>query len=223
MPKAMPKPWIESPGFEQYLPREYIPSYRVAMKVGNWDSQPSGSYVQFVLDGRPVHPVTEFKGGVKLTDIGGPDGLGDGEHVLAAYVSRANHESIKGDKGISVHRFWVGKKTPGVYRGTAPMLVVAGPEGAYKGTAAEDILVDWYLLNAALGEKDCSVHMTLKGPGLPEEGIERYTKEWRPWTIISAHEGEYTLKMELLDKNGVVAEGPWNSVTRTFTVKAGDG
>src|SRR6266566_3507174 len=72
MPKPSPKPWIETPGFEQVLGRDWVPGYKVMIKVPN---QPPGSYVQFVLDGRPVEPVKSFQGGIKLTDLAGPDGL----------------------------------------------------------------------------------------------------------------------------------------------------
>src|SRR5579859_3863251 len=128
MPKAQPKPWIETPGFEQVLGRSWVPGYKVMLKVPN---QPTGSYVQFVLDGRPVEPVKSFQGGVKLTDLAGPDGLADGEHVLSAHVCLPNRQSVKTPGGISVHRFWIGQKTPGTYQSSAPMIVLGGPYGHY--------------------------------------------------------------------------------------------
>src|SRR6185295_5088625 len=110
LPKPLPKPWIETPGFEQVLGRDWVPGYKVLFKVPN---QPAGSYVQFVLDGRPVDPVTTFRGGISLTSLAGPDGMSDGEHVLSAHVCLSNHQSVKAPGGISVHRFWIGKKTAG--------------------------------------------------------------------------------------------------------------
>src|SRR5438270_709170 len=112
-----------------------------------------------------------------------PSRISDGEHVLVAYVCLSNRQSVKVPGGISVHRFWIGKKTDGAYQSTAPMLVLGGPYGKYSGGSADEILIDYYLLNAAVGDKDHAVRMTLKGPGLPEEGTERFTREWRPWNI----------------------------------------
>src|SRR5258708_7961722 len=81
VPKPSPKPWIETPGFEQVLGKDWVPGYKVMLKVPN---QPAGSYVQLVLDGRPVDPVTSFRGGLKLTDLAGPHRIGEGERILAA-------------------------------------------------------------------------------------------------------------------------------------------
>jgi hypothetical protein len=212
-PKPLPKPWIETPGFEQVLGRDWVPGYKVLFKVPN---QPAGSYVQFVLDGRPVDPATTSRGGISLTSLAGPDGLSDGEHVLSAHVCTSNGQSVKAPGGISVHRFWIGKKTPGAYQSSAPMLVLGAPFGHYSGSAADEILIDYYVLNAALGEKGHSIRMTLKGPGLAEEGTERFTREWRPWIIVSPHNGEYTLKVELLDPSG--NSPPGGTIVRTFKV-----
>src|SRR5262249_29257832 len=108
-PKAAPKPWIETPGLEQVAGNEWGAGDKVMLGVRN---QPPGSYVQFVMDGRPSEPVKTFRGGIKLTDLAGPDGLGEGEHVLSAHVCLPNRQSVKVPGGISVHRFWIGKKTP---------------------------------------------------------------------------------------------------------------
>jgi hypothetical protein len=213
LPKALPKPWIETPGFEQVLGKDWVPGYKVMLKVPN---QPPGSYVQFVMDGRPSEPIKAFRGGIKLTDLAGPDGLDEGEHVLSAHVCLPNRQSVKVPGGISVHRFWVGKKTQGAYESSKPMLVLGGPYGRYSGSEADEVLIDYYVLNAALGEKGHSIRMTLKGPGLPEEGTERFTREWRPWNIVSPHNGEYSLKVELLDPEG--NSPPGGTIVRSFSV-----
>ena len=213
VPKPSPKPWIETPGFEQVLGRDWVPGYKVMLKV---PYQPSGSYVQLVMDGRPIEPVKSFQGGIKLTDLAGPDGLADGEHVLSAHVCLSNRQSVKVPGGISVHRFWIGKKTPGSYQSSAPMLVLGGPYGHYSGEAADEILIDYYLLNAKVGEKDYAIRMTLKGPGLSEDGTDRLTREWRPWIIVSPHNGTYNLKVELLGPDGKIPPG--GMIERTFTV-----
>src|SRR5258708_38689333 len=81
VPKPSPKPWIETPGFEQVLGKDWVPGYKVLLKVPN---QPPGSYVQLVLDGKPVEPVTSFRGGIKLTDPAVPAGLSQADAVPVA-------------------------------------------------------------------------------------------------------------------------------------------
>jgi len=43
----------------------------------------------------PSKPVKSFQGGIKLTELAGPDGLADGEHVLSAHVCLSNRQSVK--------------------------------------------------------------------------------------------------------------------------------
>ena len=66
-------------------------------------------------------------------------------------------------------------------------------------------------------QKDNYVHVTLKGPGIKDEKTQNIY-EWQPYSIVSPHDGEYTIRAELMDKNGNPVPGPWNDTTRTFKV-----
>src|SRR3954453_17195538 len=83
LPNPVPKPWIETPGFEQVLGKDWVPAYKVLLKLTNWNQPPAGSYVQFLFDVRPLAPMT-YRGGINPPDLAAPDGLAEGEHVLAA-------------------------------------------------------------------------------------------------------------------------------------------
>lgn len=217
--KPMPTVALEGPGIDQFLPATFVnKDYKIKSKIGNWDKLPAGSYLQLVLDNVPGAPVTDPKSPAKLLDLAPGGDVAPGEHVIAAFMCRPNHESIKGPGGVAVNRFWVGKVNTKDYKSNAPMLILNRPHGAYKGAAADDILVDWYVLNTVLGEKDNYVHVTLKGPGIKEE-LTRNINEWRPYSIVSPHNGEYTITAELMDKNGNPIAGGWNSTTRKFTVE----
>lgn len=216
-PKHMPRVSLDVPGVDQFLPASFLKGYKIRFDASNFDAVPEGSYVQLILDHLPYRAVKP-KAAVGLADLA-PDGkLTDGEHIIAAFLCRPNHESVKGAGAIAVNRFWSGKKTEGVWKSNAPMLILGSPSGRYSGAEAGDILVDWYVLNAVLSQKDYYVKLLLKGPGIKEEGLERIVYEWQPYLIISAHKGDYSISVDLRDKNGNVAPGPWNSVTRTFTV-----
>jgi hypothetical protein len=210
-----PRVTIDVPGFNQFLPASLVKVTRVRYKVQGWKEAPEGSYVQFVLDGKPFRPVTDPTEKVMLPDIAGTEDMAEGEHIIAAFVNRKNHESIKSERGIAVRRFYVGKRSKGGWDSNKdPLIVVGSPHGEYSG----DVLVDWYVLNATISGSEYSVRTLLKGPGIKEEGIQRVITEWRPWIVLSAHEdGEYSVKIELLDPNGDPV--PYGTVDRTFTVK----
>jgi hypothetical protein len=217
-PGARVKVSIEAPGFDQLLPSTFLDKYKVRTAVKGIDSMPPGSYVQLLLDGRPFRPLEASKGTAALLELAPDAKLAEGEHLVAAVAARPNHESVKAPDAVAVTRFWTGKKTASEWKSTVPMLLVTRPHGTYKGSEAEDILIDFYPLNVVLGDKDYFVRLTLKGPGIKPEGMQRLIMEWRPYSIISAHAGDYSLALELCDKNGNVASGPWGSVARTFKV-----
>lgn len=210
-----PRVSIDVPGYNQFLPASLVKATRVRYKVQGWNEVPEGSYVQFVLDGKPFRPVKDPSEKIMLTDIAGTEEMEEGEHILAAFVNRPNHEAIKAERGIAVRRFFVGKREKGGWDSNRdPLLVVGSPHGTYSG----DVLVDWYVLNATISKDEYSVRVALEGPGIKPEGIQRVITEWKPWIVLSAHDGgEYKAKIELLDPNGEVV--PYGTTERTFTVK----
>ena len=80
------------------------------------------------------------------------------------------------------------------------------------------MLVDWYLANAELGDAKDSIKATVKGPGLDDAGRTVTIKEWKPYVLENLRNGEYTIAMELQDKDGKTVPGAWNSTTRTIVI-----
>jgi hypothetical protein len=189
------------------------------VELKNWTPSAENGYVQYILDNKPFRPVTDLSDPVKLGDLNGGAELEEGEHILVAFPCRPNHESYKATGAVTVSRFFVGKKKGDTYKSRAPMFVLGSPYGTQTGEKASDALVDFYVLNAELGRSNYAVKTTIKGPGIREDGLQRTIMEWSPYLLMTLHDGTYTVTMELIDKDGNVMPGPWNSTTRTFTVK----
>jgi hypothetical protein len=50
-------------------------------------------------------------------------------------------------------------------------------------------------------------------------GKEFMIDEWQPYIVKGLPMGENTIKLELVDGQGNLVESPFNSVSRTFTLK----
>ena len=212
-PEKAPRISVDVPGIEQVIPVAQLPSVRVRFKVKDTEKLPPNWYVQFVLDGQYSEPVLSPTQPVMLTELAGPGGLKEGQHIIAAAVCLENNECIKSEKSITVHKFFVGKKSSGGWSRNDPLLVVTSPGGTYPG----DALVDWYLLNGTMGKNAYSLRVSINGPGVKPGGIQRVITEWHPWVVLSAHDGEtYKAKFELLDPNGELV--PLGTVEREFRV-----
>jgi hypothetical protein len=220
-PQKLPVVRLEAPGADSVVAAHYAQDYRVRFNVSNFEKMPEGSFVQLVLDGVPFRPVRDLKAAIKLRDLveAGRD-IAEGEHVLAVYVARPNREAIRAEKGIGVSRFWVGKRTTDSWKPGEPLLVVGSPSGGYEGEAGQEIVLDYYVINAVLGTKEHSIRTVLQGPGIAAEGISRLMTEWKPVLVWSAPAGSYTIEAALLDPQGKPVNNPWNPVKRPFTVTA---
>lgn len=219
-PGKLPRVSITAPGNDQRIASHYAQGYKVRYRVQNWQAMPEGSYLQFVLDGVPCEPIPDPKKSIELRTLAGGKDIAEGEHVLTAYVARKNHESIKADGAVSVRRFWIGKKTESAWNSSRDaMLVLGRPHGTYEGDAVDEILVDYYVINALLAADDHSIRFKLTGPGIDPSGITKIISEWRPLLVWSPSDGEHQLEAELLDAKGQPVANPWNPAKLTFTVR----
>jgi hypothetical protein len=218
-PAKLPAVRLEAPGADSVVAAHYAQDYRVRFSVGSFEKMPEGSFVQLVLDGVPFRPVRDLKEAIKLRDlVEGGQGIAAGEHVLAVYVARPSREAIRAEKGLGVSRFWVGKRVGDSWKPGEPLLVVGSPSGSYQGDAREEILLDYYVVNALLGQKEYSIRAVLQGPGIAAEGISRLMTEWKPVLVWAAPEGSYTIEATLLDPQGQPVKNPWNPAKRPFIV-----
>lgn len=142
--------------------------------------------------------------------------LNDGNNVILAFLSRSYHESVKNGKAFVVTQVSVGENNDKAADLKAPHLFYSRPKGTYKGAATNKVLLDFFLANTSLGgETGNVVRATINGN-------EFYVDTWIPYVMEGLVEGENTVKLELLDKNGEGIPGPFNVVTRTFTLEPED-
>jgi hypothetical protein len=186
--------------------------------VKSWSTATGSSHVHLILDNRPYVPIYDLKKPIKLGDLLGPDALTEGQHVLVAFPSRANHESVKSKDLPAVVDFWVGKKGEAVFDAKKPMLIYSRPKGDYKGDMANHVLIDFQVANVTLAEGKEHVHVFVNGPGIDKELSAKAEKFGPPFYLDNLQNGTYTIKVELMDGTMKTIPGPWNSTTRTIRV-----
>lgn len=139
-----------------------------------------------------------------------------GSHVVLSFLSRSYHESLKHKTAYDLRVVNVGNGTTGPgtnFDVKGQHLFYSRPKGEYVGKDTEKIMLDFYLVNTDLSGSGNKVRATINGTPFM---IDR----WLPQTIEGLPMGESTIKLELLDKDGQVIPGPFNTVERKITLKA---
>jgi hypothetical protein len=219
-PVPMPSVAIVSPKPGEVVALDKLADFKIKLDVKDWATEKGGRHVHLILDNKPYKPIYDTSAPVSLSELnGGPPA--EGEHVLVAFPSRPNHESVKPDKGkapLAVVAFWVGKKGKPSFDPKAPMFIYSRPKGAYEGPKhTERLLVDFYMNNMPAGAEQWTIALSLVGPGA--DGLKPMPLQlWQPYVIENLRNGEYKLTMELLDKQGHPIPGAWNKATRSITV-----
>jgi len=214
-PKPLPTVKILAPANESALAdAATAKEATVRIDVKNWETKDGGNHIHLILDDHPYKPIYDTKTPVKLTELLPPGAeLSEGQHVLHAFPSRMTHESVKGKGSSSMITFWVGKKGKPTIDTKKPHLVYSRPKGNYGGAMAGDVLIDFYLMGTTL-DKGEKVRYTIIGPNLPAPLTGEFTK-WTPKVVKNLGKGEFTFKLELVDKDGKLIEGTTNSTSRT--------
>lgn len=163
-----------------------------------------GQHIHFILNNEPysAHYDPTFN-----------KELPDGVHHLVAFLSRSYHESVKNKNSVVVKKVEVGTN-PQDALGLdidAPTLIYSRPKGTYKGKDAENLMLDFFVLNTTLSEDGNKVKATVNGK-------EFMITEWAPQVLKGLPKGEITIQLELVDKQGSLIPGPFNKVTRTVTL-----
>jgi len=136
----------------------------------------------------------------------------DSTHYVAlSFLSRSYHESIKTKDAYVLRE--IGSSKTSHFDMKAPHLFYSRPKGEYTGNDTKKVLLDFYLVNTTLSEKGNRVCATINGK-------EFMLNSWQPYFIEGLPMGENTIRLELLDSKGGKIPGPFNSVTRTITLKA---
>lgn len=215
----LPSVAIKAPTKGQVIASDKAGDFIVKLDVKNWQTAPGSTHVHLILDNKPYKPIYDPKAPVKLSELTGGEPLADGQHVLVAFPSRANHESVKTKGALAVLDFYVGKK-----KGEAttdlkkPILVYSRPKGVYKGDQGNHVLVDFQLINDTLADGKDHVTIDVTGPGIDKDLTADVKSFGAPYYLDNLQNGSYTVKLDLLGSDGKPVPGPWNSVSRTFSI-----
>ncbi|HEY8076851.1 MAG TPA: hypothetical protein VIF62_22145 [Labilithrix sp.] len=220
-PDPTPAPTVKltAPTRDQVIATDKAGAFEVKLDVKNWQTAPGSQHVHLILDNKPYKPIYDTKAPVKLNDLAGGEELKEGRHVLVAFPSRANHESVKTKDALTAIEFWIGKKGETKDDPTKkPMLVYSRPKGDYNGDMANHVLVDFQLVNDTLADGKDHVNVSVSGPGITDPLTQKVTKFGPPLYLDNLQNGSYTLKLDLVDASDKPIDGPWNSTTRTIKV-----
>ncbi len=166
-----------------------------------------GQHIHFIVNNGPYMAKYEpsFKAEMKK-----------GYHTVLAFLSRSYHESVKNDKAYEVQQFKVGQPDTAAKADLSkPHIFYSRPKGTYKGKDFEKLLLDFYPVNAELGQDAHKVRATINS-------TEFTFTEWKPYVVEGLKPGKLTVKLELLDSNGELVESKFNTVTREVTLKKGE-
>ena len=163
-----------------------------------------GQHIHFILNNQPYS--AHYESNFKKT-------IPEGSHHLVAFLSRSYHESVKNKNSVFIKNLIVGE----TYKDSiapdmnTPTLIYSRPKGNYSGKDTEQVLLDFFVLNTNLSEQGNKVKATINDQ-------EFLITEWVPHVMKGLPLGEVTIKLELIDANGGIIPGPYNSVTRTVTL-----
>ena len=164
-----------------------------------------GQHIHNIVDNEPytAHYETKFT-----------KPLPDGQHVVLSFLSRSYHESLKHRGAHDLRVITVGKAEAGTpaFDVKAPHLFYSRPKDTYNGKDAERVMLDFYLVNTTLAPGGTQVRATINGS-------EFLLDQWAPYMLEGLPMGENTVKLELVDASGNLIPGPYNSVTRTFSLQ----
>ncbi|SDL59605.1 hypothetical protein SAMN05421823_1075 [Catalinimonas alkaloidigena] len=163
-----------------------------------------GQHIHFIMDNAPYSALYEPKHSTQLDA---------GYHVLLAFLSRSYHLSIKNPEAFVLQDMVVGD-AQNVEKAdlTAPHMFYSRPKGEYTGNDAQKVLLDFYIVNADLGQSGYKVRVSVNG-----EEVQTLTK-WAPYYLEGMPMGENSIKLEFLDADGNLVDSPYNPVERTITL-----
>lgn len=164
-----------------------------------------GQHIHNIVDNEPytAHYKPTFKKDIK-----------PGNHVILSFLSRSYHESIKHKSAYDLRVITVGNtNAKSDFNTNGQHMFYSRPKGEYVGADTKKIMLDFYLVNTDLAKDGNKVRATING-------TEFMLDQWLPYLIEGLPMGESTIKLELLDKDGNVVPGPYNTVERKITLKA---
>ena len=192
--------------FDYQLSNFILTKMSSGMHMGEMANSMKGQHIHNIVDNEPY---------TALYDTKFTKAIPNGRHTVLSFLSRSYHESLKHRGAYDLRVINVGNdtaKTSGPKVDVnAPNLFYSRPKDTYSGNDAKKIMLDFYLVNTTLEPGGNKVRATINGS-------EFLLDKWQPYQMEGLPAGQNTVKLELLDASGNLIPGPFNSVTRTFTV-----
>jgi len=188
---------------------EVLPGNTVTMKfkLQGFLIREGGEHLHVILDDQPYRAHYDAAAPVYFENVP------PGPHVIRAFPTRSNCESLKNPEAFALVNFSVGAAAPPIIDPTKPIFTYSRPQGTYKGALSDRILFDFWIKNVTLSPEGYKVRYTL-------DGVENMLTEWKPlWFEDARRIGTHTLTVELLDAEARVVTGnPFTRVEREFLV-----
>jgi hypothetical protein len=166
-----------------------------------------GQHIHHIVNNQPytAHYETEFN-----------KDLAEGHYVSLSFLSRSYHEGLKHQGAHDLILFSVGSPAgSNDFDQNGQHLFYSRPKGDYTGPAeTQRVMLDFYLVNTSLAADGNKVRATING-------TEFMLEHWVPYAMEGLPMGENTIKLELVDQQGNVIPGPYNTVERTINLKPG--
>ncbi len=195
---------ISSPRENQCVPG---PDVTVNFCAYNMDLRPGADCLHVILDNEPFEVHYSKKGSHTFKNVL------PGTHTIRLFACNSLHQA--NPNAFAKVTFYVQHKdSQNNHDESYPMLTYNLPQGEYMGYDSEDILIDFLVTPPTTRAFDLSrttVNYWVDGRrfiGNPNE-----TR-----SLPKLAEGLHTIKVQLLDNNGNIVPGPYNSVERTIMV-----
>ena len=197
---------LASPTDDQVLPSGE--NVEVSFDLQNYRANKEiGQHVHVILDNNPY--IAHYDPSEPLI----LENVSPGTHVLRAFPARHYHLSLKEGEVFDTVVFHVEEKTEDfAFDPTKPYATYSRPKGTYSQEAAQELLLDFYVTNATLGQDAKIIYGV--------DGQETELTEWKPVLLPPLAPGEHTITLKLVDMQGnLIENGGFNNTTRTITVE----
>ncbi|MDX2304250.1 MAG: phosphopeptide-binding protein [Microscillaceae bacterium] len=160
---------------------------------------PEGQHIHLILDNSPYRPQSEIT-------------LDEGGHVLLAFLCRSYFISLKNKEAFVLRTFTAGNAKAPNFDPKGAHLFYHQPKADNRLAPGDQLLLDFYLINTTLAPNGNKVRATINGE-------KHLIEKWTAYSIAGLENGDISIKLELIDKDGLLIEGPFNVVERTVTLK----
>lgn len=173
-----------------------------------------GQHIHFIMDNKPYTALYEPKHSVRVAK--------NSDHYVLVFLSRSYHESIKEKKAAQLYHFKIDKKgnLSQLEPSKKPMLFYSRPKGEYVGADMENVLLDYYVVNATIHPDSMKVKVCIINQGKKVKRDTTFTATtWEPLFVKNLRSGKATITLSLLDHKDKKLNGLHTSVSREITLK----